>query len=76
MIFPTFMCLTLRNEAFGRVGCEPGLRVCGLIRLLDKLKLTWDLPIIEKTQGLCLVLHVLHILKVELNGEKKNTNKK
>lgn len=58
--------LTLSNEAFGRVGSEPRLGVCGLIRLLDKLKLTWDLPVIEEAQCLCSVLHIFHVLEVEL----------
>lgn len=60
------MLLTLSNEAFVGVSGEPGLAVCGLIWLLDKLKLTWDLPIIEEAQRLCLVLHELHILKIKL----------
>lgn len=64
-----YVLLTLSYKAFGGVGCEPGLAVRGLIRLLDKLKLTRDLPVIEEAQCLCLVLHVSHILKVELKEE-------
>lgn len=67
------MLLTLSNKAFGGVGCEPGLAVCELIRLWNKLKLTWDLPVIQEAQRLCLVLHELHILEVELR--KKNRKK-
>lgn len=63
------MLLTLSDKAFGRVGREPGLAVRGLVRLLDKLKLTRDLPVIEEAQCLCLVLHVFHVLKVELKEE-------
>lgn len=63
------MLLTLSDKAFGGVGCEPGLAVRGFIRLLDKLKLTRDLPVIEEAQCLCLVLHEFHILKVELKEE-------
>lgn len=70
------MILTLSDKAFGGVGCEPGLAVCGLIRLLDKLKLTRDLPVIEEAQCLCLVLHVFHILKVELKKEGRIYEKK
>lgn len=64
------MLLTLSNKAFGGVGCEPGLAVRGLIRLLDKLKLTRDLPVIEEAQCLCLVLHVFHVFKVELKEKR------
>lgn len=60
---------TLSNETFVGVGCQPKLAVCGLVWLLDKLKLTRNLPIIVEGQCLCLMLHVFHILKVEL--EKK-----
>lgn len=67
------MLLTLSNKAFGGVGCEPGLAVCELIRLWNKLKLTWDLPVIQEAQRLCLVLHELHVLEVELR--KKNRKK-
>lgn len=63
------MILTLSDKAFRGVGCEPGLAVRGLVRLLDKLKLTRDLPVIEEVQCLCLVLHVFHIQKVELKEE-------
>ncbi len=66
----TCVPLTLSDKAFWWVGCEPGLAVCGLIRLLDKLKLTRDLPVIEEAQRLCLVLHEFYILEVEL---KENT---
>lgn len=65
------MIRTLSDKAFVGVSCEPGLAVCGLIRLLDKLKLTGDLSIIEEAQCLCLVLHVFHILEVELKKEGK-----
>lgn len=65
------MLLTLSDKAFGRVGREPGLAVRGLVRLLDKLKLTRDLPVIEEAQCLRLVLHVFHVLKVELKEEGK-----
>lgn len=68
------MLLTLSNKAFGGVGCEPGLAVCELIRLWNKLKLTWDLPVIQEAQRLCLVLHELHVLEVELR--KKNRKKR
>ena len=61
-----YVLLTLSDKAFGRVGCEPGFAVRGLIRLLDKLKLTRDLPVIEEAQRLGLVLHEFHILEVEL----------
>lgn len=64
------MIRTLSDKAFVGVSCEPGLAVCGLIRLLDKLKLTGDLSIIEEAQCLCLVLHVFHILEVELKKGK------
>ena len=64
-----YVLLTLSDKAFGRVGCEPGFAVRGLIRLLDKLKLTRDLPVIEEVQCLRLVLHVFHIFKVELKRE-------
>lgn len=60
------MLLTLSDEAFGRVGCEPRLAVRVLIRLLDELKLTRDLSIIGEAQCHGLVLHVFHVLKVEL----------
>lgn len=66
------MLFTLSDEAFGWVGREPGLAVCGLIWLLDKLKLTRDLPVIEEAQRLCLVLHELNVIKVEL---KERMNK-
>lgn len=65
------MLLTLSNKAFGGVGCEPGLAVCQLIRLRNKLKLTWDLPVIQEAQCLCLVLHELHVLEVELRKKEK-----
>lgn len=68
--------LTLSNKAFGGVGCEPELAVCELIRLWNKLKLTWDLPVIQKAQRLCLVLHELHVLEVELRQKKKGKEKK
>lgn len=68
------MIPTLSNKAFVGVGCEPGLAVCMLIRLLDKLKLARDLSIIEEAQSLCLVLHVFHILKVELKKEARIHN--
>lgn len=66
------MLFTLSDEAFGWVGCEPGLAVRGLIWLLDKLKLTRDLPVIEEPQRLCLVLHELHVFKVELKEREKS----
>lgn len=66
-----YVLLTLSYEAFAGVGCEPGLAVCRLIWLLDKLKLTWDLPVIEEAQCVCPVLHELHILKVKLKGGGK-----
>lgn len=58
--------LTLSNKAFGGIGCEPGFAVRGLIWLLNKLKLTRDLTVIEDAQCLCLVQHVFHVPKVEL----------
>lgn len=61
---------TLSDKAFWGVGCEPRLAVCRLIRLLDELKLTRDLPIINELQCLCLMLHVFHIPKVELKEER------
>lgn len=57
---------TLSHKALGWVGCEPGLAVGWLIQLLNKLKLTWNLSIIVKGQSLCLMLHELHIVEVEL----------
>lgn len=65
-----YVLLTLSDKAFGGVGCEPGLAVRGLIRLLDKLKLTRDLPVIDDAQCLRLVLHEFHILKVELKEQE------
>ena len=77
----TYVLLTFGDEAFGGVGREPGLAVCGLIGFLDKLKLTRDLPVIEEAQSFGLVLHVFQIRKVKLRevervheaGEKKST---
>lgn len=67
-----YALLTLSKKAFGRVGCEPWFAVCGLIWLLDELKLTRDLAVIEEAQHLRLLLHVFHVLKVELKGEGTN----
>lgn len=61
--------LTPSNKAFVGVGCEPGFAVRELIWLLNKLKLTRDLTVIEDVQCLCLVLHIFHIPKVELKKE-------
>lgn len=58
--------LTLGYKTLGWVGCEPGLAVGWLIQLLYELKLTWYLPIIVKCQSLCLMLHELHIVEMEL----------
>lgn len=58
--------LTLGHKALGWVGREPGLGVSWLIQLLYELKLTWYLSIVINCQSLCLVLHELHIVKVEL----------
>lgn len=70
------MLLTLSNKTFGGVGCEPELAVRELIRLWNKLKLTWDLPVIQEAQRLCLVLHELHVLEMELRKKRKGGGKK
>ena len=59
---------TLSQEALGGVGGEPGLAVGGLIQLLDELKLARHLAVVVQRQALRVVLHVLHVLEVELAG--------
>lgn len=61
---------TLSDKAFVGVRRQPRLAVGGLVGLLDELKLAGDLSVVEEAQFLRLVLHVLHILKVELGQNK------
>lgn len=58
--------LTLGYKALGWAGREPWLAVGWLIQLLYELKLTRHLSIIVKCQSLCLMLHELDIVEVEL----------
>lgn len=65
---------TLSNKAFGRVRCQPRLAVGGLVGLLDELKLTGNLSVVDESQCFCLVLHIFHILEVELGQKKRSLN--
>ena len=64
---------TLCQETLGGVGGEPGLAVGGLVQLLDELKLVGHLAVVVQRQALRVVLHVLHVLEVELAGHTGRT---
>lgn len=61
---------TLSNKAFVGIRRQPRLAVGGLVGLLDELKLAGDLSVVDEAQFLRLVLHVLHVLEVELGRDK------
>lgn len=65
---------TLSNKTFGGVCRQPGLAVGGLVGLLDELKLAGHLSVVDEPQRLRLVLHVFHILEVELEQNKSSLN--
>lgn len=65
---------TLSNEAFVGVCRQPRLAVGGLVGLLDELKLAGDLSVVDESQRFRLVLHVFHILEVELEQNKRSLN--
>lgn len=67
--------LTLSNKAFVGVCRQPRLAVGGLVGLLDELKLAGNLSVVDEAQRLSPVLHVFHILKVELEKKKKTKTK-
>lgn len=68
------MELTLSDKTFRGVCRQPGLAVGGLVGLLDELKLAGDLSVVDESQCFCLVLHVFHILEVELEQNTRSLN--
>lgn len=61
--------VTWQEEASAGFGSQPLLTVRLFIRLVDELKLTGYLAIVNR-ERLCLQLHVLHVLKTELGTDK------